>query len=169
MRTLTIIEIVHVSGGLDGVDVNGKRLPSMLALDYFNCALKKILGNDDTGGGGDVGDAVIGLPVDHHSDKDSVDYEKEWARLLGTLSAAEKAAFAAALAKAAADAEKSCATKGVAEFLREMASAAASNSAAAAGMASSRASNNLSQGDLGLFDAAVSKAYAAAAALPGGV
>ena len=115
-----------------------------------------------------IGDTIKGIPVDHHSDKDSLDYRPEWEKVLGKMSALERSAFASALeyyGKRAGDIDED----GVKEFLKQLAHAVLSNAPGWAGDASSRASQNLSQGELGMFEVFVTAAYASSASLPGGI
>jgi hypothetical protein len=115
-----------------------------------------------------LGDTIKGFPVDHHSRKDSIDYGPEWETVLKKLSVLERNAFASALESYASGA-KSIGEDGVEEFLEQLAHAVLSNAPGWAGDASSRATQNLTQRELGMFEVFVTAAYASAAALPGGI
>jgi hypothetical protein len=185
MRTLTVVETSHVAGGdsdsLDEVVVSATRLkPQSLDLQSLQDHLDRQMGlqhwyfyggGGGGGGGGDesgLGDTIKGYPVDHHSSKDSLDYGPEWQKILKEMSALERAAFASALSSHAKTAG-AIDEDGVKEFLNQLAHAVLSNAPGWARDASSRATQNLTQGELGMFEVFVTAAYASAASLPGGI
>ena len=98
--------------------------------------------------------------------KDAADYAKDWDAVLKTMSPAELNAFDAALEneyKKAMDAFNF----GLAEKLLGFKDA--NGNAVRMGFASSYAAQNMSQVNLGLLEAAITRAYSVAAALPGGI
>lgn len=84
------------------------------------------------------------------------------------MSAAELTAFSGALAKAAADA-KGMKEKGASDRLAQLAAAVLVGDSIGAAFASNQASDNLRGKSMALFEGLITKAYAAAAALPGGI
>lgn len=119
----------------------------------------------DVGGGED---GVIGYPVDldPSSIKDAVDYAKDWKAVFDKMSPAELKAFDAQLDRDYKNAFDKLAF-GLAGFLHEFSEA--NGNSDKMGAASSRAAQNASPVTLGLIEAALTRAYAVAAALPGGI
>jgi len=111
---------------------------------------------------------VIGYSVDldPHSVKDSVDYEKAWKAVFDKMSPAELKAFDAQLERDYKNAMDKYNFK-LAEFLFGFKDA--NGNPSKMGMASSYAAQNASPFTLGLIEAALARAYAVAAALPGGI
>jgi hypothetical protein len=111
---------------------------------------------------------VIGYSVDldPHSVKDSVDYEKAWKAVFDKMSPAELKAFDAQLERDYKNAMDKYNFK-LAEFLFTFKDA--NGNPSKMGMASSYAAQNASPFTLGLIEAALARAYAVAAALPGGI
>jgi hypothetical protein len=115
-----------------------------------------------------LGDTVIGYPVDHHSALGLTEYQQAWQQVLSKMSVTELKAFSAALVEAAVDA-KAMQQGGASDRLAQLASAVINGDSIGAAFASYQASEKLSQTALGLFEGFVTKAYATAAALPGGI
>lgn len=180
MRTLTVVETSHVAGGdsdsLDEAVVSASRLtPQSLDLQSLQGYLDRQMGLQHWylyggGGGGGGGDesGIKGYPVDldPHSIKDSVDYEKAWKAVFDKMSPAELKAFDAQLERDYKNAMDKFNFK-LAEFLFGFKDA--NGNPSKMGMASSYAAQNASSFTLGLIEAALARAYAVAAALPGGI
>lgn len=123
------------------------------------------------GGGGEEIDPVDntpGYPVDHKKGLGISDYQEAWQKLVSKMSAAELTAFSVALAKAAADA-KEMKEKGASDRLAQLAAAVLVGDSIGAAFASNQASDNLRGKSMALFEGFITKAYAVAAALPGGI
>lgn len=153
-------------GGFEG----GRIDPASLLASMQLSALTAELGRGGGGGGESpgLGDTIKGYPVDLDSQsiKDAADYAKDWDAVLKTMSPAELNAFDAALEneyKKAMDAFNF----GLAEKLLGFKDA--NGNAVRMGFASSYAAQNMSQVNLGLLEAAITRAYSVAAALPGGI
>jgi hypothetical protein len=177
MRTLSIAEVGDVAGGfaLDEVVVTASKYgfwdwgsswaPSRRAYIFMDT-----FGADSYSGGGGGGDesGIKGYPVDldPHSIKDSVDYEKAWKAVFDKMTPAELKAFDAQLERDYKNAMDKYNFK-LAEFLFGFKDA--NGNPSKMGMASSYAAQNASPFTLGLIEAALARAYAVAAALPGGI
>ena len=192
MRTLTLDEVGFVSGGDDEpmqeVVVNGRRM-SPEDIQNMMDFLKRHTQMDGggrfagDGGGGEVLDEVVieaardgdeaidntpGYPVEHQKGLGISDYQEAWQKVLSKMSAAELTAFSGALAKVAADA-KEMKEKGASYRLAQLAAAVLVGDSIGAAFASNQASDNLRGKSMALFEGLITKAYAAAAALPGGI
>jgi hypothetical protein len=180
MRTLSIAEAGDVAGGfaLDEVTMTGSRYgfwdwgsswghsrPSHFYMDTFGADTYSGGGG---GGGGEAIDNTPGYPVEHQKGLGISEYQEAWQKLLSKMSAAELTAFSSALAKAAAEA-KLMKEKGASDRLAQLAAAVLVGDSIGAGFASAQASDNLRGKSMALFEGFITKAYAAAAALPGGI
>ena len=176
---MTLVETSHVAGGdsdsLDEVVVSATRLkPQSLDLQSLQDHLDRQMGLQHwyfyggAGGGGEAIDNTPGYPVEHQKGLGISDYQEAWQKLLSKMSAAELTAFSGALAKAAADA-KGMKEKGASDRLAQLAAAVLVGDSIGAAFASNQASDNLRGKSMALFEGLITKAYAAAAALPGGI
>ena len=171
MRILSVREVEFVSGGRGDVVVTAKKLPSPEFLDHLYSFMKSLSDDDADGGAGGGGEAIDntpGYPVEHQKGLGISDYQEAWQTLLSKMSAAELTAFSGALAKAAADA-KEMKEKGASDRLAQLAAAVLVGDSIGAAFASNQASDNLRGKSMALFEGLITKAYAAAAALPGGI
>lgn len=171
-----------VSGGTDEVVVPGKRIRDGVIVVTDPMAIQGLIdqlsdgdgrwawvwGGGGGGGGGDLGDNTPGYPVEHEKGLGLKEYQEAWQKVLSEMSAAELNAFSAALAKAAADALK-MKEKDVSARLAQLAAAVLVGDSIGAGFASNQASDNLRGKSMALFEGSVTKSYATAAALPGGI
>lgn len=183
MRVLTSKELISVAGGQmrpgqvipnpgGGFTVNvrgGRRIESWDTLWRWGLYEQdgggsELVGDDGGGGGG----GVIGHPVDldPSSIKDARDYEKDWEAVFDKMSPAELKAFDAQLERDYKNAMDKL-NFGLAGFLLGFKDA--NGNPGKMGMASSYAAQNASPFTLGLLEAALTRAYAVAAALPGGI
>lgn len=186
MRTLTNVELDGVAGGLcvpDGCPTRpfGEWEPIVLTgfwarywMTYgatVDTAPWEYMPWGSGGGGGEEIDPVDntpGYPVEHQKGLGISDYQEAWQKVLSKMSAAELTAFSVALAKAAADA-KDMKEKGASDRLAQLAAAVLVGDSIGAAFASNQASDNLRGKSMALFEGLITKAYAAAAALPGGI
>ena len=187
MRALSISELSFVSGGMEEVVVSAPRIKPGVIFITDTMAIMNLLDQMDRygsgSGGGEVLDEVVieaardgdeaidntpGYPVEHQKGLGISDYQEAWQKVLSKMSAAELTAFSGALAKVAADA-KEMKEKGASDRLAQLAAAVLVGDSIGAAFASNQASDNLRGKSMALFEGLITKAYAAAAALPGGI